>query len=199
MNTIKTWQGLFCPNCEEHGVRIIPNLRTFGMKSYKATCQHCGYGMDNLGSDGTQRKAVDEWESVCEHAAAVKKQLLGATKMKEPEQLELDVGAFMGINGATAARTPWFDGTWDQPAYTGWYEARYKMSDAERAQREQPLQRRYWSKTRGAFSRPVNVGEEYSEDDLYGITHIQATPPASSLEWRGLTPGQTAEELQSVG
>jgi DNA-directed RNA polymerase subunit RPC12/RpoP len=177
----KEWAGLYCPNCDDHGVRILPNPRTYGMKDFKATCQKCGYSVNNMGRDGNMRAAVDEWKSLCEHALEVKKQLLGATTMKS-EQLELDVNAFIG-------RTPWFDGGEAVPDREGWYDVRFKMSDEERKRRKPAHTRRYWSAKPGNFSWAVVVGEEMEMDGAeLGLRKRQEYKGSfASLEWRGLT------------
>lgn len=196
---LKQWNGLYCPSCEKHGVRVYPMPRTYGMKAYTARCQNCGYSVSGLGSDGTQRKAVEEWESLCEHAMQVKKQLFGETKMEE--QLELEVTTTPGV-------TEWFDLDRVQPGPEGWYEVRYKMTEEEREARKPGMQRRYWHSHddmmgfAGWMSWPVDVGQDYSEDCMRQISIKRATYGYGAMEWRGLAgphPDMSRKKIRIAG
>lgn len=184
MSTTSDGRALWCPNCDVLGrVTLLPERdRYSGKRSYKARCSACGYSIDDLGSDGTQTKAADEWQSLCEHAMQVKKQLLGETGMTEKQlELKLNVTAFIGL-------TAWFsiDAESDLPPLTGWYNVRFKMSDEEREERQLPPMRRWWSTKLQSFSWAVPVGEELDNAEINTRKWQQFSGRLDGLEWQGL-------------
>jgi len=177
---------LWCPNCDVlGGVLLYPNKdRYLGTRTWEARCKFCGYSIGGLGSDGTRQKAADEWQAICEHALAVKEQLLGATKMAE-KQLELDIPSFIGL-------TAWIsiDAESDLPVREGWYNVRFKMSDRERQEREArklPTTRRWWSARLQSFSWAVEVGEELDSAEINTRKWQEFSGRLDGLEWQGLT------------
>ncbi len=99
--------------------------------------------------------------------------------MKEAQQLELNVTAFLGL-------TEWFDAAKIRPPEPGWYNVRFKMGEAEREERKPILQRRWWSSAARTFSYPVNVGEDFSEAELLHCKEHRASAPTETFEWQGL-------------
>lgn len=180
MSTTSDGRPLWCPNCDVMGrVRLIPQRdRESGTRSCKGTCGACGYSIDQLGSDGTQSKAADEWQAISEHALEVKKQLLGATKMAE-KQLELDIPAFIGF-------TDWIDAGKKPPEYAGWYNVRRKMTEEERVERKPSLERRWWSPRSQSFSWPVQVHEGWEDQAAECAKQRESRIALHDLEYQGL-------------
>lgn len=180
MSTASGGHPLWCPNCDILGrVQLLPQRdRESGAKSYNGICTACRYSIDQLGSDGTQTKAADEWQAICEHAAAVKKQLTGATKMAE-KQLELDIPAFIGL-------TNWIDAGKKPPEYAGWYNVRRKMTEEERVERKPSLERRWWSPRSQSFSWPVQVHEGWEDQAAECAKQRESRIALHDLEYQGL-------------
>jgi hypothetical protein len=107
----------------------------------------------------------------------VKKQLLGETGMAE--QMELDVTTSLGV-------TDWIDAVLSPPTLSGWYDARVKMSEEERQERQPDHQRRWWNAGTQTFSMPVTVGEECQEEELTAMSLKHSPRDLSTLEYRGL-------------
>lgn len=95
------------------------------------------------------------------------------------EQLELNVTAFLGV-------TDWIDAATSPPTLSGWYDARVKMSEEEREERQPYHQRRWWNAGTQTFSMPVTVGEEYTGGEMMLMSTKHSTRDLSTLEYRGL-------------
>jgi hypothetical protein len=174
------WSNLWCPRCEKHGVHICASHGggRNELTSYRAECPYCKYSEGFLGSDGTIRTAVAEYKRLCRQALAAKKLTTGESGMQE-QQLELNINAFPGV-------TDWEDAANKLPAQAGWYNVRVKMTDEEREIRKAPLQRRWWDAGAQCFGRPVNVGEEYGNEDLIHAIRTATTHDVRDFEWQGL-------------
>jgi len=182
--------NLECPSCGRNGVGIFLNLnagRPNDVGSEPGSYARCGTGWRGRWKGGCgyfignlspiRSTAIREWKQILNNAAEARR-ILGVDLMKQEElKLEVDVGAFIGT-------TDWLDAADQPPVHVGWYDARLKMSEAEREIRQPAPQRRWWFGD--CWSYPVYVGETDGGEECGDLGDRRSWREPGTIEYRGL-------------